>query len=186
MYLVYPTLLAASEWGQCLYLFDAPSASVIETIPIPPPDDSLLEESPMFLNDGAPGHVHINYVELGKRHVFVCTPSSIVILPRTVFASDGASGAQPISNATRQVLRFPHADPTLRVSQLVKHYAAKLVQALGPPENAAMQEFAVTAPRESDSSTALVRLGLNRQIFTAGALSYTLHTNEATQLGANL
>ncbi|KAL5483535.1 hypothetical protein ACEPAI_8767 [Sanghuangporus weigelae] len=162
---VYPTLLVGSEWGQELYLFDVPSGTLEETIPIP------MEAIPQ----GANG-VHINYVELGARHAFVCTPLGVLILSRHQHRADSQrrqnGHAQPNGDANGDTdaplyLDFPSADPGLRIPQLVRHYAARMIQSFGPPSNAAMREFIVTAPRVPEQSTALVRLGEDRQEFTA-------------------
>ncbi|KAH8110954.1 hypothetical protein DFH11DRAFT_1690590 [Phellopilus nigrolimitatus] len=143
---VYPTLLIGSEDGQELYLFDVPSARLEKIIPIPAEDD--------VLDLG----VHISYVELGARHVFVCSPDSVLIIPRSRSSERGAQSVH---------LNFPSADPGLRIPQLVRHYAARLVPAFRPQKNDALREHIVTAPSLPEQSTALVRLGDDPQDFTA-------------------
>ncbi|KAI5117611.1 hypothetical protein M0805_001211 [Coniferiporia weirii] len=148
---VYPTLLVGSEEGEELYLFDVPSASLVQTIPIP--RESLPPAA--FTPEGT---VCILYVELGPRHVFVCTMHGVLILPRDWSHEPGARNV---------CFDFPTVDPNLRVPQLICHYAARIIRTNGPPSNPCMREYMVTAPRVSEQSTALVRLGDNRQQFSA-------------------
>ena len=171
---VYPHLLVGSEWGQELYVFDVTSATLQETIPIPetaaPP--------------GGQG-VQINYVELGERHVFVCTPYSMLIIPRfqtrerrqgsrgrRAFAvreeDDGNNSSSDDDREPVRYIDFPNTDPELRSPQLVRHYAARMSPTLVPGSNEAMKEFYISAASVPERSTALVPMTLNRQEFTAG------------------
>lgn len=109
---VFPTLLVASEAGRELYLFDVPTASLSKTIPIPQqgliPDAVAIDGSPIIL-----------YVELGTRHVFVCTKCNVLVIPR-----DWRPG---IETGTRNVvLDFPTMDPVLGRTEVVCRYAAIL------------------------------------------------------------
>ena len=100
---VHPTLLVGSERGQELYLFDAPSASLINTIPLPP---SL--------------QINILYVEIGARHAFVCTPHHVLIFSRDWNHDGNADNLHSI------FLKFPSPDPELPSPRLSRHNAARL------------------------------------------------------------
>lgn len=150
---VYPTLLVASDVGRELYLFDVPSASLIKTIPIPqhglPPD--------AFQSDGT---LIILYVEIGLRHVFVCTRSNVLIIPRDWNPSEPEYACS---------LDFPTNDPDMRILDFVRHSAARLVL----PEdknysNDSMTRLALRFPNDDGSSNALVSLSPRVQEFCAG------------------
>ncbi|EJD07887.1 uncharacterized protein FOMMEDRAFT_150476 [Fomitiporia mediterranea MF3/22] len=151
---VYPHLLVGSEWGQELYIFNVLTTTLDETIPIP------LEAIP----DGETG-VHINYVELGARHAFVCTPYGVLILPRFQHMTGDTNGHN--GDEAPQFIDFPSSDPDMHIPQLIRHYATRMIQTFGPPSNPAMREFILTAPRVPEQSTALVRIGEDRQEFSA-------------------
>lgn len=143
-------------------MFNVSTGTLEETIPIPAG----------AIPQGANG-VHINYVELGARHAFVCTPFGVLILPRNQRGRQQNGNIAQNGDAEAPLyLDFPSFDQGLRIPQLVRHYAARMIQSIGPASNPAMREFIVTAPRVPDSSTALVRLGEDRQEFTAGSSFY--------------
>lgn len=149
---VYPTLLVASEAGKEVYLFDAPSASLVKTLPIPqdnlPPGAYALD-----------GTLIILYVELGPRHVFVCTKCNVLIISRNW---------EPGADTRSVTLDFPTMDPSFRVSDLVRRYAARLAPAPHSELNDGMRKYIATAPSYPTESTALVRIGPHLQEFTAG------------------
>lgn len=146
---VYPTLLVGSEAGQEVYLFDAPSATLAQTIPLP------------WSNAG---DVRILYVELGERHVFVCTLYEVLIIPRdTSLYPDGTRAA-----VTRVSLSFPTDDSGLRIPQLVKQYASRMIETFGPLKNRAMKEYMVVTPHRRQELTALVPMNGPPQEFYAG------------------
>ncbi|KAF8518609.1 hypothetical protein JB92DRAFT_2712245 [Gautieria morchelliformis] len=64
--LVHSTLLVASESAQAAYLYDVQSGRLKQTI--------------SFRNSHKPP-VQVNYVELGSRHIFVCTMHNVLVCP---------------------------------------------------------------------------------------------------------
>ncbi|TDL20555.1 hypothetical protein BD410DRAFT_367015 [Rickenella mellea] len=68
---VYPTLLVASNVDHSVYLFDIPSATLVQSI--------SLNEHRFFAEHDA----FVTYVELGQRHIFVCTTHGILIVLRS-------------------------------------------------------------------------------------------------------
>ncbi|TDL20554.1 hypothetical protein BD410DRAFT_366995 [Rickenella mellea] len=92
---VYPTLLVGSLVGQAVYLFDIPSATLVQRV--------LLNEHRFFTEPDA----FLPYLELGQRHIFVCTVHGILIVPR--------------SNPTINVVaEFPGPEPHMRIRALSK------------------------------------------------------------------
>ncbi|TDL20553.1 hypothetical protein BD410DRAFT_790777 [Rickenella mellea] len=100
---VYPTLLVASFIGHAMYLFDIPSATLIQSV--------LLEEHRFFTEPDA----LLTYVELGARHIFVCTAHGILIVPRS----------NPTISA---VVEFPGDEPHMRIPALAAVAALQLHQ----------------------------------------------------------
>jgi hypothetical protein len=64
--LVHSTLLVASESAQEAYLYDVQSRRLKQTISFRNPHNSP---------------VQVNYVELGSRHIFVCTMHNVLVYP---------------------------------------------------------------------------------------------------------
>ena len=150
---VYPTLLVASDVGRELYLFDVPSATLTKTIPIP------LQGLPRdaFQSDGT---LIILYVEIGPRHVFVCTRCNVLIIPRDLESSEDDYACS---------LDFPTNDPELRILDIVRHYAARLVlPQVKHKSNARMTRLVLNYPNEREESTALLSLSPHMQEFCAG------------------
>lgn len=83
--------------GEELYLFDIPSATLQQTIPLPKQGDIGLT----FGDENGDGsqNVKIQYVELGESYCFVCTNRSVLIVPR---------------NDSRRTVEFPDRDSSMR------------------------------------------------------------------------
>lgn len=147
---VYPTLLIGSIEGGELYLYDIPSAALTQTITLP------RNESTMFTDEEGNDILVINYVEIGPRHVFVCTASSVVIIARD---------AQPAGQPT--VVDFPRADPTLHHPRVVQTYASRL-RYREDTSSKELAMFHLEEPFQPTVSTSLIPLNDTPQEFIGG------------------
>lgn len=140
---VFPTLLVGSEMGRELYLFDIPSATLIQII-------SLTSYPPVY-NSISFG---INYVELGARHAFVCTNQGLLIAPRENIAQNPIQAL--LSLDSTQNPEF--ARGTAYQTKVHDPYDG----------NPAMRFITLKSKPQTSRSTELVRLIDYTEIFTAG------------------
>jgi hypothetical protein len=72
---VYPTLLLTALSGKKAFLWDIPSASLIQTIDISDRRGSSTIPRQVEVNT-------INYVEQSRRHIFICTDDKLLVFTR--------------------------------------------------------------------------------------------------------
>lgn len=65
---VYPTLALVTGDGRNVYLYDVPTATLIQTINIYPADSTVTDK--------------VRYIEISARHVFICTAIGLRIISR--------------------------------------------------------------------------------------------------------
>jgi hypothetical protein len=159
---VYPTLLIGSVEGGELYLYDIPSASLVQTIALP------RDETTLFTDEENNTAIRINYVEISPRHVFVCTMSSVVIIAREV----GSSGSPTA------IVDFPGVDPDLRQPRIVQMYAARLRYRL-ETKTGELVTFHLDQPYHSLAQSPSIPFNDNPQEFIGGMCGichHNLHT----------
>ncbi|KAF9512125.1 hypothetical protein BS47DRAFT_1394549 [Hydnum rufescens UP504] len=110
---VYPFLLVASEHNCCVFIWDVPSRTVVETFSLRSAfsEEENIEEDMNLEDIGEDifrdGLRSINYVELSSTHVFVCFSSRLAVFERGRDPASTGQNSSESSESRKTVLELP-------------------------------------------------------------------------------